>query len=381
MLRNGSDKTVAQRVYCDDARVWHVTRYTDLRDALKSPDLGANLRLMLARHSAVSHVTTNLLRGSPIFVDGPARTHVRHLVVTFLRQGFTDALRRSVENIASDLVEQIDPGIETDAVRNLADRLPSQVISHLIGVPADLGQIFCQHAAMLGEGTMEPFPSTTRMLELEASALELTHHLGPLLTLRSRQPGDDLLSYLVSRRDPEALDDEGLLALTVFLLIAAMVTTASFLSATVHTLAETPEPLHGISADPQLMRDLLNEVLRHRTPLQVILRRCLRDTRIGGVNVPAGAGVMLHLGTGNRDPAEFETPDLFLAGRSNILNHLAFGGGSHACPGARLALLEGEAMIGALGRRFHRVSADRSCQWKKIPALMSIAELPVVFHE
>ena len=380
MPRNGQYETLPRDVYCDHARVWHVTRYADLRDALKTPDLGANFRSMLARHPAFSYTTTSLLRGSPIFIDGPLRMHIRHMVVTYMRHTLTDALRASAQDMVTDLVNQIEPDVETDAVQTLAEQLPARVMRYLTGLPGEIGQIICQHAATLGEGSTEAFPSTKRAKEIENSAQELTNYLGPQLAQRLKNPGDDLLSYLVLRRDTELLDDEGLLALAVFLLIAAQVTTASFLSAIVQTLAGASQILPRLSVNPMLRRGFLNEVLRLETPLQIIVRRCLRDTSIGGVSVPADAGVMLHLGTGNRDPDEFEIPGLFLASRPNVLNHLAFGGGSRACPGARLALFEGEAMAEALGKRFRRISADRSCQWKKGQVLKSITELPVIFH-
>lgn len=114
--------------------------------------------------------------------------------------------------------------------------------------------------------------------------------------------------------------------------------------------------------------------------LQIILRRSLRDTLIAGSNVPAGAGIMLHLSRGNRDPAEFTSPDTRLPGRSNVLNNLAFSAGRHACPGARLAMLEGDAFARVLTSRFRQISAERDGERERHPALQSFAELPVVFH-
>jgi cytochrome P450 len=74
-------------------------------------------------------------------------------------------------------------------------------------------------------------------------------------------------------------------------------------------------------------------------------RLARRTTVVGGVEIPAGATVMVLNGAASRDPKRFECPAEFRVDRENAREHMAFGRGVHSCPGGPLARLEGRVAI------------------------------------
>ena len=85
--------------------------------------------------------------------------------------------------------------------------------------------------------------------------------------------------------------------------------------------------------------------MRYESPVKGDFRLARRSTTVGGVEVPAGATVMVMNGAANRDPRQFEDPETFDVSRSNARRHIAFGRGPHSCPGAPLARAEARVSI------------------------------------
>src|SRR5205085_1758360 len=115
---------------------------------------------------------------------------------------------------------------------------------------------------------------------------------------------------------------------------ASQETTATLLASAALLLMSNPSVLADVRASSS-WRDAADEAVRYYSPVQMTLRRMTRDETIGDSVVPAGAHVLAVLGAANRDGAVFERPDEFLPDRAE--RHIAFGVGSHACPGAALA--------------------------------------------
>ena len=159
---------------------------------------------------------------------------------------------------------------------------------------------------------------------------------------RREQPGDDVMSQLANARFPDGelpeVDDVVRLA-TIFF-AAGQETTARLLAAGMRVLAERPDLVAELRADPGGIPNFVEECLRLEGAIKTTFRLALHDTKIGGVDVPAGTVVMGLIAAANRDPNVFEQPDRFDAKRSNARRNIAFGHGEHFCPGASLARAE-----------------------------------------
>ena len=146
----------------------------------------------------------------------------------------------------------------------------------------------------------------------------------------------------------------------VFLFAAGQGTTVDLLSAALLALAEDPDLQQQLREDRSLVPPFIEEMLRLESPVKTNFRLARRSTTIGDVGVPAGTNVMFMVGAANRDPRRFEAPDELRLDRPNRGEHLAFGRGIHACPGASLARVEARVSLERLLDRLDDIKIDES---------------------
>jgi cytochrome P450 len=134
-----------------------------------------------------------------------------------------------------------------------------------------------------------------------------------------------------------------------------------------------------VRRDPRLVARLVDETLRLESPVQKLARWPDTDMRLGTVEIPRDAPVVLVLGAGNRDPARFPDPDRCDLDRATG-GHLGFGRGAHFCLGSALARLEAESVLGCLAERFDRIEAvPGGFRWLGNSSFRGLAELRLVF--
>jgi cytochrome P450 len=159
---------------------------------------------------------------------------------------------------------------------------------------------------------------------------------------RRASPGDDAMSRLATVRFPDGALPEvmDVVRLATILFAAGQETTARLLSAGMRILSEQPALAEELRSDPGTIPNFVEECLRLEGPIKGSFRLALRDTRVAGVDIPAGSMLMALIGAANRDPRVFEDPDRFDPKRANARRNVAFGHGEHFCPGASLARTE-----------------------------------------
>jgi cytochrome P450 len=159
---------------------------------------------------------------------------------------------------------------------------------------------------------------------------------------RRRAPRDDVLTGLAAATFPDgSLPEPGDVArIAANLFAAGQETTVRLLAAALQLIGERPELQQLLRDDRARIPNFIEETLRYEGPIKGDFRLARVPTTIGGVDVPAGATVMVLNGAANRDPRKFENPDEFVIDRANARNHIAFGFGVHTCPGAPLARAE-----------------------------------------
>src|SRR5439155_23719899 len=110
-------------------------------------------------------------------------------------------------------------------------------------------------------------------------------------------------------------------------------------------IGERPDLQQLLRERRDLVPDFVEETLRIESPVKGDFRLARRQTNLAGIDIPAGATMMVVNGAGNRDPSHFEDPTEFRADRGNAREHLAFGRGVHSCPGGSLARVEARVSI------------------------------------
>ena len=176
--------------------------------------------------------------------------------------------------------------------------------------------------------------------------------LHELVNEKRRTPDDALVSALIGARDgKEQLSEQELLSTIFQLIIAGHDTTSSLIGNAVVALLTHPEQLARVRAQPALIANAVEELLRFDAPVpHATFRYALEPIELGDATIPAGAQIIVNLAGANRDPARYHDPAALDVERSDV-RHLGFGHGIHFCLGAPLARMEGRIALGELFRR------------------------------
>jgi cytochrome P450 len=153
-------------------------------------------------------------------------------------------------------------------------------------------------------------------------------------------------------------------------------TTISAISSALHLFATHPEQWQLLRDDPALIPQAINEVVRYESPLRAFGRRARCASEVGGVEIPAGARVLVMYASANRDDREWDSPDVFDI-RRDAGRQLGFGNGAHACAGQGLARLETTAMLRALLDRVERIETTGPPEWALNNIIRRHARLPL----
>jgi cytochrome P450 len=182
--------------------------------------------------------------------------------------------------------------------------------------------------------------------------------------------------------DGDRLSNQEIFFICWQLLTAGHETTTSLICSCVKLLTDHPDQRAKLLADPGLLEQAIEEVLRFESPAQAMPRRVTQDTEIAGTTLPAGSILTVMFGAANRDAEKWPDPDRFDITRplNEVRRHLAFGFGVHACLGSNLARLEARIALGKLLARVPDIAVDGACErelshftraWTRMPVRWS----------
>ncbi len=178
----------------------------------------------------------------------------------------------------------------------------------------------------------------------------------------------------------EALDDEEIYSFLALLLPAGAETTYRASGNLLFGLLTHRDQLEAVRADRSLLTQAVEEGLRWENALLITSRRCVKDTVLAGVEIPAGSEVVSHIGSANHDPKYWDDPDSFDIFRPQRQAAI-FGFGPHMCLGMHLARMEVRAAVDTLLDRLPDIALDPAAEDVHIHGdiFRSPLALPVVF--
>jgi len=134
-------------------------------------------------------------------------------------------------------------------------------------------------------------------------------------------------------------------------MLAAHETTTNATANAFRVLLEHRRAWEQLCQDPSLIPRAVEECLRYAGSVVAWRRSATKDVTVGGVDIPAGARLLIVTASANRDEAVFDQPDTFDINRTNARRHLTFGLGPHVCMGATLARVEMRIFLETLATR------------------------------
>jgi cytochrome P450 len=246
------------------------------------------------------------------------------------------------------------------------------VIAELMGIPAaDRVRLerWSQTIVNLSYAIAGGEAAQPALREHASARPEMSAYVARLVQERRSAPTDDLFSRLAHAEvEGERLDDEEMLGFFQLLLSAGTETTTNLIGSAALALLGHPDQLARLRADRSLLASAIEEIVRFRSPGQIMFRRTTCDVSLHRRTIPRDSFVLVMVGSANHDPARFDDPDRFDIGRDPN-PHIAFGHGIHACLGAALARLEARVALGDLLDHLAAVELASAEPWEPREAL------------
>jgi cytochrome P450 len=299
----------------------------------------AEVRELVERHRHELPFSDQILTKDP-----PEHRDHRHLL---MRQLTPKRLKENEEFVWRLADRQLDALVDRgscELIGEYANPFALYVIADLLGVPEDEHEEFRE--ALSHRPRRDAVGSTTEAMDHNPLAW-LYDRFGGYVEDRRRSPRADVLTALATTTFPDGELPEVLdvvrVAANVF--AAGQETTVRLLGTAVQALGDRPDLQRLLRDRPDLIPDFVEEMLRIESPVKGDFRLARCPVTVGGVDIPAGATLMVVNGAANRDPRHFDDPGEVRVERGNAREHLAFGRGVHSCPGGPLARLEARVSI------------------------------------
>lgn len=303
---------------------WVLSKYEDVKRAAEDDATYSSAQgMFLPSYSSI--------RIPLIEFDPPMHTWMRRLVSPMVNAAVAKRMEPDIQACIDELLDNVADIHRVDLVEVFALRLPLHVMTMLWGLSGEQGEDARSYS----------------MEFLEGGAAELqrgVEYWKVIIADRRTSPHDDFVSSVLAANDARSdadgrMADDEMAILMWSLTYAGHDSTALTLANALGHLAEHPEDLATLVADPARLPNAIEELLRFYTPLHQFRRTVTRPTELHGATLAEGDPVLLVYASANRDVAVFDEPDTVHLDRSPN-PHMSFGGGIHGCPGRFLARTE-----------------------------------------
>ncbi|MBI2703888.1 MAG: cytochrome P450 [Actinobacteria bacterium] len=336
---------------------WALSRFADVEAAHRQP------LLFSSSHGTVLELMTDEPKADAqmIFQDPPEHTRLRSLVSRAFTPRRVSALEARIRELCRDFLEpHRERGEPFDYVQQFAARLPAMVIASLLGVPIEDQEDIRHNIDRMFH--LDPEKGMVNDVSVDAGA-QLYSYMSGAINERRARPRDDMLTDLI---EAEMADDDGTVRTlnaheaTIFALLlisAGTETVARLLGWAAVVLDAHPDQRAELAADPALIANAVEELLRYEAPSPVQGRWTTEPVELHGEVIPRGSKVLLLTGSAGRDERKYPDADRFDIHR-HFDHHVTFGYGIHFCLGAALARLEGRIGIEETLARFPTWTVD-----------------------
>ncbi len=312
---------------------WMPVRYDDVTAAARDIETfvsGKGVSVLKVANQSDQDVLS--AGAPPIGADPPMHTWTRRLLLAGMSPKAVTSYEPGTRALCRRLVNGFKDTGRADAAADYAQQLPVRVIGALMGIPEEDSDQFVTWVRHILEFAFD--------VEGRRNAIiELVEYMRGQVEDRRTNPGDDILSHLVTTDvDGDPVPEDVILGEAALLLVAGVDTTWSAIGSSLYHLAANADDRRRLAAEPELLDSFIEEVLRFYSPV-TMGRTAAVDTEMRGCPISEGDRVLMNFPAANRDPDHFEDSDTFIIDRVRN-RHLAFGVGIHRCAGSNLARME-----------------------------------------
>ncbi len=342
----------------------------DRRLSKDSDALQREIKRQLTEIGSAQEELGGLFGPSMLNSDNPQHARLRALAVKAFSGQAVQQLAPRIEEITAELIDGLPVGEEIDLVDALAVPMPLHIIGEVLGIPAD------DRAQV--RTIIETMMSMDHEISQPASNA-LGGYLHTLLSGNGLDEGSLFGALVTADDDGDRMSPDELMAMAFLLIVAGHETTAGLISNVVHDALDNGLWQKAV-ADPDLVPVLVEETLRHNSPVRSATHRITTEpVEIGGVVVPENSLLLINLGAAGRCPVAHEDAARYRIDRDST-GHATFGHGPHYCLGSALARLETETVLRQLTARFPNTTfvGDEQPAVTHNDIMVSLKSLPVV---
>ncbi|MBX9644184.1 MAG: cytochrome P450 [Novosphingobium sp.] len=292
----------------------------------------------------------------PMFIamDPPQHTAQRRTVAPSFGPSEVAAMQAECVARTGEVLDSLPIGEPFDWVERVSIELTTGMLAKLFGFPWDQRHHLTEWSDYGGDVELIKTPEGVQLRQ--AKMQEMGMAFAALWQERMANPGKDLISVMLQSDAMKEMEPEEFIGNLILLIVGGNDTTRNSMSAYAYGLSKYPEQRAKLEADPSLIPNAVQELIRWQTPLSHMRRTVTEDTEVEGVHMKAGDKVVMWYLSANRDESVFADGEAIRVDRENARRHLSFGYGIHRCVGARVAELQLVTLLEEMAKRRLRVN-------------------------
>ena len=302
----------------------------------------------------------------PMFIamDPPQHTAQRRTVAPSFGPSEVAAMKAEVQKRTAEVLDSLPIGEPFNWVERLSIELTTGMLATLFDFPWEERHKLTYWSDM--GGNVELIKDPENIALRNAALMEMGAAFGALWQQKTANPGKDLISVMLRSDAMNHMSEQEFMGNLILLIVGGNDTTRNSMSSFAYGLDQFPEERAKLEADPSLIPNAVQELIRWQTPLSHMRRTVEEDTEFEGHHMKKGDKVVLWYLSANRDESVFKDADRVIVDRENARRHLSFGYGIHRCVGARVAELQLCTLLEEMAKR--RLRANVVAEPERVPA-------------